>query len=477
MTHPHTDEQATIVAAAKASSSNLMLKALAGTGKTFTLEATERAVPRSAILYLVFNKKNADEAKKKMLPSTTVQTFNSCGHRIWGQCRSLILQDGAGKVSKCRQIMKDVIAAAPRNTNETLWSTYHEVISGVALAKALGYAPDTNTNAKRLLNRTQFHSFLDETPDDLTADLIDAVLSRSIKLAYEGIIDYNDQIYMPALFGGAYPQFPLVLVDEYQDLSPVNHAFLRKLVRGRLIGVGDPQQNIYGFRGAKARGMEEATEAYECQEHSLSISFRCPEAIVRNVHWHVPSFKWHNEGGIVEKPVDLTVDDIGDRSTIICRNNAPLLGCAFHLLSAGRSISIAGSDIGPRLVGVMRKLGPETLSRQGVMESIAEWEADKAEKESRSAPDMAACMRVFAERGRDLREALAYAEQIFKQKGTILLTTGHKAKGLEWADVIHLDPWLVRKDPTQQNKNLDYVISTRSSDRLVEIDSEAIRWT
>src|SRR5258708_34736911 len=163
-----TDEQSNIITAASASGANLMIQALAGTGKTSPLEATERAVPRSAILYLVFNKKNADEAKKKMLPTTVVQTFNGCGHRIWGACRSLTLQDGAGKVSKCRLILKDIISSAPKDYSETLWGVYHEVIAGVALAKALGYAPDANTNAKRLLTRPQFHRSLDETPDDLT---------------------------------------------------------------------------------------------------------------------------------------------------------------------------------------------------------------------------------------------------------------------------------------------------------------------
>jgi len=124
----------------------------------------------------------------------------------------------------------------------------------------------------------------------------------------------------------------------------------------------------------------------------------------------------------------------------------------------------------------MKKLGPETLWREGVLASIKEWEADRLEKESKTASDMAACMRIFALQGRDLRAAITYAEHIFKQTGSILLTTGHKAKGLEWENVIHLDPWLVRKDPSPQNKNLDYVISTRSSDRLTEIDSEQIEW-
>jgi|SRR6266436_1797966 len=474
MSHANTDEQDAIVDAAKASRSNLMISALAGTGKTSTLELLERAVPRGPILYLCFNKKNADEAAKRMLSTTTVRTFNSIGHRIWAasQSRNLSLDS-----RKSNNILRGIIDNAPKDYKETLWSVYHDVLAGVSLAKALGYIPPkAYPNAKRLISRPVFHRSLDEIPDDLTADLIDTVLQRSIKQSYEGLIDYNDQIYMPALFGGAYPQFPLVLVDEYQDLSPVNHALLRKLVRGRLIGVGDPWQNIYGFRGASARGIEEAKETYTCEGLPLSISFRCPSAIVRNVHWHVPHFKWFTEGGNVDKPSKINVHDIADDSTIICRNNAPILAVAFRLLAAGRSISIAGSDIGPRLIGIMKKLGPETLRRDGVLASIKEWEADRLEKESKTASDMAACMRIFALQGKDLTGAMAYAKHIFDQRGRILLTTGHKAKGLEWENVIHLDPWLVRKEPSSQNKNLDYVISTRSSDRLTEIDSEMIEW-
>jgi len=474
LTNPHTDEQLDILYAATATRDNLMISALAGTGKTTTLEAVERAVPRSPILYLVFNKKNAVEASIRMMSTTTVRTFNSLGHRIWAAAQSQGLKVDA---KKSNIIYRSIIDNGPTDLRDTLWGIYHEVISGVALAKALGYIPEgIYPNARRLVTRSQFHNMLEEMPDDLTADLIDTVLKRSIKQAYDGLIDYNDQVYMPALFGGTFPKFPLVLVDEYQDLSPVNHALLERLVKARLIGVGDPYQNIYGFRGAKAGGMKQATAAYACASFPLSISFRCPSEIVKHVHWRVPHFRWLTEGGSIERPDRLQVSDLPDEATIICRNNAPLFNCAMRLLSAGRSIAISGSDIGPRLVGTMRKLGPETLARDGVLQSIEEWRADKLEKESKTANDMADCMRVFAEQGKDLLQAIIYAEHLFKQNGRIQLTTGHKAKGLEWSTVYHLDPWLVRRTPSEQEKNLDYVISTRSRDRLIEINTEQLEW-
>jgi DNA helicase-2/ATP-dependent DNA helicase PcrA len=352
------------------------------------------------------------------------------------------------------------------------------VTSAVALAKALGYIPEGSySHAKRLLTQNEFYNYLDEVPDDLTGDLIDAILVRSIKQSYEGLIDYNDQIYMPALFGGTYPRFPLVLVDEYQDLSPVNHALLQRLVKGRLIGVGDPNQNIYGFRGAKAGGMKEAIASYSMTELPLNLSFRCPSEIVKNVLWHVPSFRAAKVGGHVVSTPRMLGTDIREHSTVICRNNAPLLKLAFNLLGAGRSVNVAGGDIGPRIVRVMRKLGDDDLSGAALAAAITEWEQIKLAKESKTASDMAACMRIFAEHGRTLSGAMAYAKAIFEQKGTTYLTTGHKAKGLEWEDVYHLDPWHVRRGhPSLQDRNLDYVISTRSFDKLTEIETEGLEW-
>lgn len=475
-----TTEQSHILASATGSDKNLMINALAGTGKTSTLEMIEQAVKARPVLYMVFNRKNADEAEKRMLSTTTVRTFNSLGHRVWAKAQAknkLVLNS-----RKSQEILREIIKAAPKNTSNALWSVFWDIIAGVGLAKSLGYVPEGKyPNAKRLITQGEFHNQLDESPDDLVGDLIDAVLTQSIKLSYDGVIDYNDQIYMPALFGGTFPQFPLVLVDEYQDLNPVNHAMLKKLARKRLIGVGDPWQSIYAFRGAKRGGMDTARAEYAMESLDLSISFRCPEAIVANVLWRVPHFKAFKEGGSVNTPTHLSPSDIADTAVVICRNNAPLLAAALRLLSNGRSVSVSGSDIGPKLIAFMKKLGSEEMSRAQTLSAIADWEAEKLARESTSARDLAACMRVFAEHGDSLSQAIAYAEHVLAQKGTIRLMTGHKSKGLEFDTVYHLDSWLVRSGhngapPTEQDKNLDYVISTRSKDKLIEIDSKNIRW-
>jgi superfamily I DNA/RNA helicase len=491
---PHTDEQEGILALAQSTATNIMISAYAGCGKSSTLLATERVVDHQPILYLVFNLDNAlkimsheqmqaekrkplphhsDDPADRCQPTTVVRTFNSIGHRIWqaSQGQQLTLDS-----KKTYKIFREMAEATKGANRDDMWAVYREVTQGVALAKALGYVPEGYfPTAKRLITTNLFHASLEETPDDFTGSLIDRILLTSIRLGYKGTIDYNDQVYLPALFGGTFPKYPLVLVDEYQDLSPVNHALLQRLVKGRLIGVGDPCQNIYGFRGASAGGMADATEHYACQSRDLSISFRCPSEIVRNVQWRVPHFRWLNTGGSVERPTRFRIEDFDDQATIICRNNAPLFGLGMQLLGHGRAISMAGSDVGPKLIGIMQKLGPSAMERTGFLALIDEWLEAKLAKNSKTAEDMAECMRVFAGHGKTLGEAINYAEYLFKQTGKLHLTTGHKAKGLEWDTVYYLDPWLTRKNANdEQNQNLDYVISTRTRDRLVEIDSTAI---
>lgn len=472
-----TDEQLDILNNVENTPSNILINALAGTGKTTTLEMIASADQSKPHLYLVFNKKNATEAEARLPATTTVRTFNSLGHRIWSDQIGKRIAIDPKKVGNILRGIIDEVKG--KDEKGFIWDSYSLIVDSVARAKALGYVPEGKfEQAKRLCSQSKFHQELDEEPDDLASDLIDAVLTRSITQAYSGTCDFNDQIYMPAVFGGTFPKFPVVLVDEYQDLNAVNHAMLERLVQrktssSRLIGVGDRWQNIYGFRGAKSSGMDEAQTHYSMTPLDLSVSFRCPSEIVKYARWRVPHFKWIKEGGHAEVLKDgIQAGDFPQDAAIICRNNAPLFKLGMLLLGAGRSITIAGSDIGPRLISIMRKLGPESLSRSQLLVFIAEWREEKLAKSSKTAADLADCMQVFASHGTDLGAAIRYAEHLFAQRGSLQLLTGHKAKGLEFDTVYHLDSFLHRDNI--QDDNLRYVVQTRSRDRFYEIDSDKI---
>jgi hypothetical protein len=466
-----TEENQHVLNLVTSTSDNLLLRCRAGTGKTTMFEMIERAIPQQPILYIVFGAKNQKEAKEKMLSTTDPRTFNSIGVQCWQgtMTAKVSLND-----KKCREILKTLIENSPKRVRRELWDVYFDVIGAVAMAKSIGYVPQNKwPDAIRLANRTELAAKLDSPPDDLIFELTDEVLNRSIAAAYSGSCDYNDQVYMPALFCGTYPRPDLTFVDEKQDANPVNLQLLKRFGPGRVIGAGDECQNIYGFRGASADAMAEAQAHWEMTECKLSISFRCPEKVVEYARWRAPDFRWIKPGGHVERLPNLGYKDIIENSAIICRNNAPLFKLGMQLLQNGRSVTVAGSDIGPTLKGIMRRLGDDDTPRSRVLGLIEDWRQEKLNNESKSADDIADCMKVFATYGSTLGLAMKYVGHLFAQTGTLKLLTGHKSKGLEFDTVYLLDTWLLKED--LQDQNLRYVMQTRSANELYEVNTQDIK--
>jgi exodeoxyribonuclease V beta subunit len=86
-------------------------------------------------------------------------------------------------------------------------------------------------------------------------------------------------------------QFPVALIDEFQDTDPVQYAIFRSLYVGRdappcsLFLIGDPKQAIYGFRGADLDTYLSAAGAVPpTQRHTLGRNFRSSVAMVEAVN-------------------------------------------------------------------------------------------------------------------------------------------------------------------------------------------------
>jgi superfamily I DNA/RNA helicase len=467
-----TEQQSHILSLARGTNDNILITALAGTGKSTMLELIEQARPAAPILYLSFGKLDSQKAAERVGDTTTVRTFNSLGHRIWNQ---YVGRNCKPDITKCANIYKGFINAAPSNKRKDLWEIYSQVLDGVQKAKALGYIPSTHAMAKQSACAwADVIEAMEEAPDPFVRANVDKILTASIKAAYDGQIDFDDQVYMASLFGGTFPSFPLVLGDEAQDWNPINWVMYDKLVKSsRGILVGDPNQSIYAFRGAVPQALARAQRRYAMVSAGLTVSFRCPRRIVEHVHWHVPDFRWNKEGGSVVNLGQLTCSDVHGSATFICRNNAPLYRLALLFLGAGHSVNVQGADIGPRLLNQMKRLTKEDTPRAKVLELISEWEYTREIKGSKTAKDTAECMRVFASHGANLGQALVYAKHLFAQEGKLVFTTGHKAKGREWDTVFIVDNHLLRSGEDQED-NLAYVMATRSANQLYYIDSRMV---
>lgn len=86
-------------------------------------------------------------------------------------------------------------------------------------------------------------------------------------------------------------QFPVAMVDEFQDTSPDQYRIFNLLYRVAdndrargLFLIGDPKQSIYGFRGADIHSYLEARRATQGRHYQLGTNYRSTTALVEAVN-------------------------------------------------------------------------------------------------------------------------------------------------------------------------------------------------
>ncbi|HRO36954.1 exodeoxyribonuclease V subunit beta [Thauera sp.] len=86
-------------------------------------------------------------------------------------------------------------------------------------------------------------------------------------------------------------QYPVALIDEFQDTSPLQYRLFDALYhaadddpRSALLLIGDPKQSIYGFRGADIYSYLQARRATAGRHYMLGTNFRSARALVSAVN-------------------------------------------------------------------------------------------------------------------------------------------------------------------------------------------------
>ncbi len=139
-----------------------------------------------------------------------------------------------------------------------------------------------------LLAIDEWRDLQKQKPDSVRASLLEHALHHMLQ-AYEqakdqaGLFDFHDllkrlhqAVNQPnsELASRLLAQYPVALVDEFQDTDPWQYETLNRIYApdspGTLIMIGDPKQAIYSFRGADLGTYVKARQdAHEWNEHSL----------------------------------------------------------------------------------------------------------------------------------------------------------------------------------------------------------------
>ena len=249
---------------------HLLIVSGPGTGKTHTL--THRIahlaqhMPPQHILAVTFTNKAAEEMRERLMRQLgeqarqiTVGTFHSV-------CLSFLRAwaEDAG-------IPASFSLATPDDLNHitrTAWPA------------------DTNAQRRNRLehiSRWKGEGRTDEPPED--------VVQYNRLLRKHGLLDFDDIILetLKLLRGSdkfsrkIRTAYHRVFVDEYQDINAAQHALLREIVQDgiQITAIGDPNQAIYGFRGAEARFFKSFSDDFpDTRILYLSENYRSAPAIL-----------------------------------------------------------------------------------------------------------------------------------------------------------------------------------------------------
>lgn len=110
-----------------------------------------------------------------------------------------------------------------------------------------------------------------------------------------------------ALRASILAQYPVALIDEFQDTSPLQYRLFDRIYRtadnaadSALLLIGDPKQSIYGFRGADIYSYLQARAATEGRHYVLGTNYRSTGALVSAVnHWFDTAEKRPGEGAFM----------------------------------------------------------------------------------------------------------------------------------------------------------------------------------
>ncbi|WP_148716006.1 exodeoxyribonuclease V subunit beta [Chitinolyticbacter meiyuanensis] len=106
-------------------------------------------------------------------------------------------------------------------------------------------------------------------------------------------------------------QFPVALIDEFQDTDPLQYRIFDAIYQvadnrpdTALLLIGDPKQAIYGFRGADIHTYLAARMATAGRHASLDTNFRSSHAMVDAVNRVFASAEQHPRGAFLFKQAD-----------------------------------------------------------------------------------------------------------------------------------------------------------------------------
>ncbi|HIR93064.1 MAG TPA: ATP-dependent helicase [Candidatus Egerieimonas intestinavium] len=260
---------------------------LAGPGSGKTSVITRRALQLiqekeaapSSILVVTFTKAAAREMKERFLhlcqgkyTQVTFGTFHGIFYGILRHAYGITGSNILGEDQKLK-LLRELIRSQFRQLQDE--GELLEAISReIGVVKNEGIAPENyySTSCATEEFRRVYAAYQNYLRENRLMDFDDI-----LRQCYELFVQ------RPDILKAWQRKFTHVLIDEFQDINALQYAVIRMLAapQDNLFIVGDDDQSIYRFRGAKPQIMLRFPKDYpQAAQVSLDINYRCPGAVV-----------------------------------------------------------------------------------------------------------------------------------------------------------------------------------------------------
>ena len=481
---------------------HLILPSRAGGGKTTMLKhlASFRQ-DRESMAYLAFNRKNANEGKKKLpreVNSTTTHSF--CGRMLR---ENNIAMPEKVDTKKNLAIMNHLYPAMKSPERKIIRKACFKLIN---LSKNFGIYPGELEKIESLIENYGIEITKKEEIK-IVVEIVNEALTLSMPNEMFGsIYDYDDMIWWPIVLDLKPTFYDVVLLDEVQDFNACQLELVKRMIENgtRVVAVGDPYQAVYRFRGADSDAFDKLSQLLnaadrDCKTVLLPTNYRCSKAVIdwtkqntvvkdievspNAVQGSVQNF--HSYIDIVDRLVDDFKKGELPKSAILCRTNSPLVSCAFDLIRRNMKVKIVGRDIATQLkeiVGdVLEYRRNCDIIEFGIL--LNGWINQKRERfhdDENSAilaefEDQYSALETMTLNCKDAQDIYVTIDSYFvdgesieEDDSTIILASGHRSKGLEWQRVVWIRFDLCphkgakKEADKKQEDHLMYILATRS---------------
>ncbi|GBM02264.1 F-box DNA helicase 1 [Araneus ventricosus] len=321
-----TNEQLRILNHRLQPSQIIKIVALAGTGKTTTLIHFAQLYPQMKFLNVMFNKAVCEEAKKRFPPNVTCRTAHSLAYTVFGNRLRFKL------ASKVRP--HDLVPYIEHHAGSNLPVHSYAKLVLSTIEKFL-FSTEEEIDLVHVPSSQSEVGVRNVSEADKCKILKDATLiwekmidrdNKQLKITHDVYLKLY-QLSKPKLVG-----YHSIMVDEAQDC---NLAMLNIVMSQNLpvILVGDPNQQIYGFRGA-VNALESFSPTHI---YYLTKSFRFGPEIAYVASCCLEVLKTDNSNTLVGTNKPSYVDGKAEgQYAIIARSNAQLFNEAIRICCQGR---------------------------------------------------------------------------------------------------------------------------------------------